>query len=215
MRRTTTLLLGRRLQKPFSTSLCLTNVPYSKKKNALLSYHLAIFNEYAAHYQRSHQVQYLSAIVKPETFAENSKVVPNAAAALTGSIFPGATVCVGGFGLGGIPETLLNELAKTEFTDAKELTIASLTAGVYGFGLGKLFEARKVKRMISSYVGENKVRISVNCLRVHYLRQSVTFELMRTFFNSQMIAFLDLTITFENNQHEYNRISRKCFFVAK
>ena len=72
-------------------------------------------------------------------------------------MFPGAKLSVGGFGLGGLPETLLNELAKDDFDSAKDLTIASLTASVDGFGLGKLFEAGKVKRMISSYVGENKV----------------------------------------------------------
>ena len=67
----------------------------------------------------------------------------------------GDTIAVGGFGLGGIPETLLNTLSEWE-DGPSDLTVASLTAGVDGFGLGKLFECGKVKRMISSYVGENK-----------------------------------------------------------
>jgi|AntRauTorckE5430_2_1112549.scaffolds.fasta_scaffold01415_3 hypothetical protein len=84
-----------------------------------------------------------------------SKVVRSAKEALSDCIFPGASINCGGFGLGGVPETLLNELAKTD--QASDLTIASLTAGIDGFGLGKLFEAGKVKRMIASYVGENKL----------------------------------------------------------
>jgi hypothetical protein len=68
-------------------------------------------------------------------------------------------VAVGGFGLGGIPETLLNELSSQD-DGPTSLTVISLTAGVDSFGLGRLLEARKVKRMISSYVGENKVRAS-------------------------------------------------------
>jgi 3-oxoacid CoA-transferase len=94
--------------------------------------------------------------VSPSDHANNSKVVASAKEALSDCIFPGAAVNVGGFGLGGTPETLLNEIAKEECDKARNLTIASLTAGVDGFGLGKLFEAGKVKRMISSYVGENK-----------------------------------------------------------
>ena len=69
----------------------------------------------------------------------------------------GDTIAVGGFGNGGIPETLLNALSSQE-DGPTNLTVASLTAGVDSFGLGRLFEAGKVKRMISSYVGENKVR---------------------------------------------------------
>jgi 3-oxoacid CoA-transferase len=84
----------------------------------------------------------------------HSKVVASAKDALEGLDLKGATICVGGFGLGGNPETLLDELSKME--SAKELTVASLTGGVDGFGLGKLIEAGMVKRLISSYVGENK-----------------------------------------------------------
>ncbi len=90
-----------------------------------------------------------------------SKVCPDAKTALALSgLKSGDMVAVGGFGLGGVPETLLNELS---FKDdgPTGLTVISLTAGVDSFGLGRLVEARKVKRMISSYVGENKVRASV------------------------------------------------------
>jgi 3-oxoacid CoA-transferase len=83
-----------------------------------------------------------------------SKVVGSAKEALEGVNLKGATVAVGGFGLVGNPETLLEELSKAE--TAQDLTVASLTGGVDGFGIGKLLEAGKVKRLISSYVGENK-----------------------------------------------------------
>ncbi len=86
----------------------------------------------------------------------NSKVVTNIKPILKKHLFPGASVNIGGFGLGGIPETLLHELE--HYDEAKDLTIASLTAGIDGFGLGKLFEVEgKVKRVLASYVGENKV----------------------------------------------------------
>lgn len=93
---------------------------------------------------------------KSPTTNSSSKFVPTASEALRDVVFPGAYLAVGGFGLGGIPETLLNELARDDFVEARDLTIASLTASVDGFGLGRLFEAGKVKRMIASYVGENK-----------------------------------------------------------
>lgn len=93
------------------------------------------------------------------TNAETSKVFDSAEEALADCIFPTASINVGGFGLGGIPETLLNELANNE--RAQDLTVASLTAGVDGFGLGLLFEAGKIKRMIASYVGENQVSVDI------------------------------------------------------
>lgn len=84
-----------------------------------------------------------------------SKVVDSAANALQDLELHGATVAVGGFGLGGNPETLLQELANAP--NASRLTVASLTAGVDGKGIGLLLESEnKVKRLISSYVGENK-----------------------------------------------------------
>jgi 3-oxoacid CoA-transferase subunit A len=82
-----------------------------------------------------------------------SKVYPNAAAALQGLIADGQTLAVGGFGLCGIPEALIAALRDT---GAKDLTAISNNAGVDGFGLGQLLATRQIKKMISSYVGENK-----------------------------------------------------------
>ena len=73
------------------------------------------------------------------------------------SVHQGRSVAVGGFGLCGIPETLLRALAENK--NAQELTTVALTAGVDGFGMGTLLDIPgKVKRLVSSYVGENKVR---------------------------------------------------------
>jgi 3-oxoacid CoA-transferase subunit A len=81
-----------------------------------------------------------------------NKVLPDAATAAA-MIPEGATVLVGGFGLCGIPETLIKAL---HAQGTKQLTLVSNNAGVDGFGLGILLEARQVKRMVSTYVGENK-----------------------------------------------------------
>ena len=81
-----------------------------------------------------------------------NKVLPDAASAAA-MIPEGATVLVGGFGLCGIPETLIKAL---HAQGTKQLTLVSNNAGVDGFGLGILLEARQVKRMVSTYVGENK-----------------------------------------------------------
>ena len=81
-----------------------------------------------------------------------SKIYPNAAAALDGLLFDGMTIAAGGFGLCGIPELLI---AAIRDAGTKGLTVASNNAGVDGFGLGQLLETRQVKKMISSYVGEN------------------------------------------------------------
>ncbi len=80
------------------------------------------------------------------------KVYPTAAAALDGVLFDGMFIASGGFGLCGIPELLI---AAIRNAGTKDLTIASNNAGVDGFGLGQLLESRQVKKMISSYVGEN------------------------------------------------------------
>ncbi|MCH2242386.1 MAG: CoA transferase subunit A [Aquabacterium sp.] len=82
-----------------------------------------------------------------------NKVYPSAAAALEGVIRDGQMLAVGGFGLCGIPEALIDAL---QATGAKNLTVISNNAGVDGFGLGKLLATRQIKKMISSYVGENK-----------------------------------------------------------
>ena len=82
-----------------------------------------------------------------------NKVYGSAAHALAGIVRDGQTLAVGGFGLCGIPEALIGALRDT---GAKELTCISNNAGVDGFGLGLLLESRQIKKMISSYVGENK-----------------------------------------------------------
>ena len=82
-----------------------------------------------------------------------NKLYPSAKAALDGVVKDGQLLAVGGFGLCGIPETLIEALKDT---GVKNLTVISNNAGVDGFGLGKLLETRQIKKMISSYVGENK-----------------------------------------------------------
>ncbi|EIM31458.1 3-oxoacid CoA-transferase, A subunit [Leptothrix ochracea L12] len=82
-----------------------------------------------------------------------NKIYPSAAAALDGIVRDGQLLAVGGFGLCGIPEALIDAL---QATGVKDLTVISNNAGVDGFGLGKLLTTRQIKKMISSYVGENK-----------------------------------------------------------
>jgi len=81
------------------------------------------------------------------------KLYPNANAALEGLLFDGMMICAGGFGLSGIPERLIDAI---QAAGVKDLTIASNNAGIDNEGLGKLLRSRQVKKMISSYVGENK-----------------------------------------------------------
>ncbi|MGJ8536071.1 MAG: CoA transferase subunit A [Parasphingopyxis sp.] len=81
------------------------------------------------------------------------KIYPDAAAALDGLLFDGMHICAGGFGLCGIPERLIDAIRDA---GTKDLTIASNNAGIDGEGLGKLLRTKQVKKMISSYVGENK-----------------------------------------------------------
>jgi 3-oxoacid CoA-transferase subunit A len=81
------------------------------------------------------------------------KIYPDAAAALEGLLFDGMTICSGGFGLCGIPERLIDAIVAS---GVRDLTIASNNAGIDNEGLGKLLRSRQVKKMISSYVGENK-----------------------------------------------------------
>ncbi len=82
-----------------------------------------------------------------------SKRFASAADALQGVIADGQTLAVGGFGLCGIPEALIAALRDS---GAMGLTVISNNAGVDGFGLGQLLETRQIRKMISSYVGENK-----------------------------------------------------------
>jgi 3-oxoacid CoA-transferase subunit A len=81
------------------------------------------------------------------------KVYPSAAAALADVVRDGQTIAVGGFGLCGIPEALIAALRDS---GVKNLTCVSNNAGVDGFGLGMLLTTRQIRKMISSYVGENK-----------------------------------------------------------
>ena len=81
------------------------------------------------------------------------KIYPDAAAALDGLLHDGMTIAAGGFGLCGIPERLIDAIVAS---GVKDLTIASNNAGIDNEGLGKLLRTRQVKKMISSYVGENK-----------------------------------------------------------
>ena len=82
-----------------------------------------------------------------------NKVYPSAAAAIQGVVRDGQLIAVGGFGLCGIPEALIDAVRDAGI---KNLTAISNNAGVDDFGLGKLLQTRQVRKMISSYVGENK-----------------------------------------------------------
>ncbi|QWF16133.1 CoA transferase subunit A [Lysobacter capsici] len=93
------------------------------------------------------------AIAATPTGAAKSKLYPSAKDALQGVVADGQTLAVGGFGLCGIPEALIGALRDS---GVKGLTAISNNAGVDGFGLGLLLETRQIKKMISSYVGENK-----------------------------------------------------------
>ena len=82
-----------------------------------------------------------------------NKIYPSAAAALAGIVHDGQLLAVGGFGLCGIPEALIDALRDS---GVKNLTAISNNAGVDDFGLGKLLQTRQITKMIASYVGENK-----------------------------------------------------------
>src|SRR5258706_2951450 len=81
------------------------------------------------------------------------KVRDDGASALDGALFDGMTIMAGGFGLCGIPENLILALRDS---GVKNLTVVSNNAGVDDFGLGLLLQTRQIKKMISSYVGENE-----------------------------------------------------------
>jgi len=82
-----------------------------------------------------------------------NKVFESAQSALQGVVADRQLIAVGGFGLCGIPEALIDALLAS---DVKDLTVISNNAGIDGVGLGKLLESRQIKKMIASYVGENK-----------------------------------------------------------
>src|SRR6478735_1898826 len=91
---------------------------------------------------------------RPSSWSEPMhKLYPDAAAALDGVLKDGMLIASGGFGLCGVPERLLEAI---EASGVKDLTFASNNAGIDNEGIGKLLRTRQVRKMISSYVGENK-----------------------------------------------------------
>jgi 3-oxoacid CoA-transferase subunit A len=107
------------------------------------------------------------------------KIYPNAEGALDGLLFDGMTIAAGGFGLCGIPERLIDAIVAS---GVKDLTIASNNAGIDNEGLGKLLRTRQVRKMISSYVGENKEferQFLAGELEVEFCPQGTLAERMR------------------------------------
>jgi len=108
-----------------------------------------------------------------------SKTFKNAAEALAGLLKDNMTIAAGGFGLCGIPEHCIEAI---KLSGVKGLTIVSNNAGVDGFGLGKLMEGGQIKKMISSYVGENKLFAELflgGKLEVEFNPQGTLAERMR------------------------------------
>jgi 3-oxoacid CoA-transferase subunit A len=108
-----------------------------------------------------------------------NKIFPSAAKALEGIVADGQMIAVGGFGLCGIPEALIAALRDS---GKKNLTCISNNAGVDGFGLGLLLETRQIKKMISSYVGENKEferQYLANELELEFTPQGTLAEKLR------------------------------------
>ena len=108
-----------------------------------------------------------------------NKLWPDARAALDGIVRDGMLLAIGGFGLCGIPEALIAALRDT---GARELTIASNNAGVDDWGLGQLLRTRQVRKMISSYVGENaefERQYLASELEVEFSPQGTLAERMR------------------------------------
>jgi 3-oxoacid CoA-transferase subunit A len=107
------------------------------------------------------------------------KIYPSAEGALEGLLFDGMTIAAGGFGLCGIPERLIDAIVAS---GVKNLTIASNNAGIDNEGLGKLLRTRQIKKMISSYVGENKEferQFLANEIEIEFTPQGTLAERMR------------------------------------
>ena len=107
------------------------------------------------------------------------KLFPSAAAALSGVLRDDMLIAAGGFGLCGIPERLIDAIVES---GVKGLTVASNNAGIDGEGLGKLLRTRQIKKMISSYVGENKEferQYLAGELEVEFCPQGTLAERMR------------------------------------
>ena len=108
-----------------------------------------------------------------------SKIHPDADSALAGLLFDGMLIAAGGFGLAGIPDRLVDAIARAGATN---LIFASNNAGTDGQGLGKLLRSRQIKKMISSYVGENKEferQYLAGELEVEFCPQGTLAERMR------------------------------------
>jgi 3-oxoacid CoA-transferase subunit A len=108
-----------------------------------------------------------------------NKIYPDAGAALDGLLFDGMLIASGGLGLSGIPERLIDAI---QALGVKALTVASNNAGIDNEGLGKLLRTRQVKKMISSYVGENKEferQYLAGELEVEFTPQGTLAERMR------------------------------------
>ena len=108
-----------------------------------------------------------------------NKIYPDANSALAGLLYDGMLLAVGGFGLCGIPEALILALRDS---GVKQLTIASNNAGVDGWGLGLLLETRQIRKMISSYVGENREferQFLSGTLEIDFCPQGTLAERMR------------------------------------
>jgi 3-oxoacid CoA-transferase subunit A len=109
----------------------------------------------------------------------HGKLFPNAAAALAGEVRDGMMLAIGGFGICGIPEALIAALRDT---GVRNLTIASNNAGIDHWGLGLLLETHQVRKMISSYVGENaefERQFLAGELEVEFCPQGTLAERMR------------------------------------
>ena len=107
------------------------------------------------------------------------KIYPSAEAALEGVLFDGMTIAAGGFGLCGIPERLIDAIVASGI---KDITVASNNAGIDNEGLGKLLRTRQIKKMISSYVGENKEferQFLAGELQIEFTPQGTLAERMR------------------------------------
>jgi 3-oxoacid CoA-transferase subunit A len=108
-----------------------------------------------------------------------TKIWPSAAEALAGTVTDGMTIAVGGFGLSGIPTNLITALRDT---GAKDLTMVSNNMGVDGKGLGLLLEGGQVRKVLSSYVGENRLfaeQYLSGALEVEFVPQGTLAERLR------------------------------------
>jgi 3-oxoacid CoA-transferase subunit A len=108
-----------------------------------------------------------------------NKLYPDARTALDGVVHDGMLLAIGGFGICGIPEALIAALRDT---GVRNLTVASNNAGIDGWGLGQLLETRQIKKMISSYVGENaefERQFLTGELEVEFAPQGTLAERMR------------------------------------